>query len=73
MSEGPKLPTEARLGILRVNFPRPALHLIRKLIKPASHLRVSYGEVELWSLDRKVAEFDRVTPAGSTGPAADNT
>ena len=30
-------------------------------------------EVELWSLDRKVAEFDRVTPGGSTGPAADNT
>ena len=42
MSEGPKLPTEARLGVLRVNFPRPALNLIRKLIKSASHVRVSY-------------------------------
>ena len=42
MSEGPKLPTQARLGILRVNFPRAALNLIRNLIKSASHLRVSY-------------------------------
>jgi hypothetical protein len=28
-------------------------------------------DVELWSFDRKVAHFDPVKPAGSTGPAID--
>ena len=28
-------------------------------------------DVELWSFDRKIAHFGRVTPAGSVSPAAD--
>jgi hypothetical protein len=37
----------------------------------AAHKFIDGHDVELWSFDRKVAQFDRTMPAGLTGPAAD--